>query len=421
MGYNRGMEPGSERQAKLNFLRYIGPGFLVTVGFIDPGNWAANVATGSIFGYPLLWVVTLSTLMLILLQHNAAHLGIATGLCLAEAANLHLKPRFSRGLLASAVLASIATAMAEILGLAIGLNMLFRLSLPAGALLGTALAVAMLFSNSYRRLEKWIMAFVSLIAFSFVFELLLVKVGWPAALKGLFLPAVPRHSLPLLMSVLGAVVMPHNIFLHSEVIQSRHWNLQDDRVIRRQLRFEFMDTLAAMLSGWVINAAMIIVAAAVFRSRGLVITELPQAEATLRPLLGPAAAVVFALALVFAGFSSSVTAAMAGGSIVAGMAGKPFRLTGKSTRAGVALTMGGALLAVFLLRDPFQGLIWSQILLSLQLPLTIFPLIRLTSAKKVMGPYVNSPLNRALLLTLGFIVSVLNLLLLIGVLFPGGG
>jgi len=407
------------RKAKLDFLRYIGPGFLVTVGFIDPGNWAANVAAGSLFGYPLLWVVTLSTLMLILLQHNAAHLGIATGLCLAEAASIHLKPWFSRGMLASAVMAAAATAMAEIVGLGIGLNMLFRLPLPVGAVLGAGLAVFMLFSNSYRRLEKWIVAFVSLIAFSFVFELLLVKVQWPAALKGLFVPTLPRHSLLLLMSVLGAVVMPHNIFLHSEIIQSRHWNCQDERVIRRQLRFEFIDTLAAMLSGWVINGAMVIVAAAVFHAHGLAISELPQAEATLRPLLGPAAAVVFALALVFSGFSSSITAAMAGGSIFAGIFKQPFDLTGKPSRRGVALTMGGALLAVFFLKDPFHGLIWSQALLSMQLPWTTFPLIYLTSSKRVMGPYANPPATRVMLLVLGLIVTVLNALLLIAIILPG--
>lgn len=407
------------RLAKFNFLKYIGPGFLVTVGFIDPGNWAANVAAGSVFGYSLLWVVSLSTLMLIILQHNAAHLGIATGLCLSEAASTHFKPWLSRSLLASAVLAAIATAMAEILGLAIGLQMLFHLPLPLGATLGMALALAMLFSNSYRRLEKWIMAFVSLIAFSFIFELLLVKVQWPVALSALLLPAVPRHSLPLLMSVLGAVVMPHNIFLHSEVIQSRQWNLQEDRVIKKQLRFEFMDTLAAMLSGWVINSAMIIVAAAVFHAQGLAVNALPQAEATLRPLLGPAAAIVFALALVFSGFSSSVTAAMAGGSIYAGIFKKSFSLTGGHSRRGVALTMGGALLAVFFLKDPFQGMIWSQIFLSVQLPWTIFPLIVLTSSRKVMGPYANAPANKALLLAISSLVTLLNVLLLAGIVFPG--
>jgi Mn2+/Fe2+ NRAMP family transporter len=182
-GYNKCVKVNFIPGQKKNFLKYIGPGFLVTVGFIDPGNWAANVATGSSFGYSLLWVVSLSTLMLIILQHNAAHLGIASGLCLSEAASTYFKPWLSRSLLASALIAAVATALAEILGLAIGLHMLFRLPLPAGALLGTALALFMLFSNSYRRLEKWIIAFVSLIALSFIFELLLVKVQWPVALR----------------------------------------------------------------------------------------------------------------------------------------------------------------------------------------------------------------------------------------------
>jgi manganese transport protein len=415
------VKASSVRGKKINFLKYIGPGFLVTVGFIDPGNWAANMAAGSRFGYSLLWVVTLSTIMLIILQHNAAHLGIASGLCLSEASSAHFKPWLSRGLLASALAAAVATALAEILGLAIGLQMLFRLPLPLGALLGTALGLVMLFSNNYHRLEKWIMAFVSLIALSFIFELLLVRVQWPEALRHWFVPALPRHSLPLLMSVLGAVVMPHNLFLHSEIIQSRQWNLKEDQVIKKQLRFEFMDTLAGMLAGWVINSAMIIIAAAVFFSQKLTVSELPQAQATLKPLLGPAAAAIFALALVFSGFSSAVTAAMAGGTIFSGIFRKPFAISDPQTRRGIALTMGGALLAVFFLKNPFQGLIWSQILLSLQLPWTIFPLIFLTSSKKIMGQYANSPPNKAVLLAVAVVVTALNIMLLLELIFPGAG
>jgi manganese transport protein len=414
------MRPKADRGNKANFLKYIGPGFLVTVGFIDPGNWAANMAAGSRFGYSLLWVVTLSTILLIILQHNAAHLGIASGLCISEAASTHFKPWLSRGLLASALAAAMATALAEILGLAIGLHMLFRLPLPLGALLGTGFSIFMLLSNQYRRLEKWIMAFVSLIALSFIFELLLVKVQWPEAMRHWFVPALPRHSLPLLMSVLGAVVMPHNLFLHSEIIQSRQWNLQDDRVIKKQLRFEFMDTLAGMLAGWVINSAMIIIAAAVFFSQKLTVSELPQAQATLKPLLGPAAAIIFALALVFSGFSSAVTAAMAGGSIFAGIFRKPFAISDSQTRRGIFLTMGGALLAVLFLKNPFQGLIWSQILLSLQLPWTIFPLIFLTSSKKIMGKYANGPLNKAVLLAVTVVVTAFNIMLLLELVFPAG-
>ncbi len=339
----------------LAVLKYIGPGFLVTIGFTDPGNWAANVAAGASHGYALLWMITLSTLMLILLQHIAAHLGIATGLCLSEAATAYFPGWLSRFLLSTAVLASVSTALAEILGAAIGLNMLFRLPLPLGATLAAGLAAAMLFYHTYPRLERWIIAFVSLIAISFIFEISLVHVDWPAALRGWVIPSLPPLSLPLVMSVLGAVVMPHNLFLHSEVIQSRHWNLTDEAVIRKQLKFEFADTLLAMIVGWAINSAMIIVAAAVFFRHGLPVTELPQAQATLAPLLGRAAALVFALALLFSGFSSSVTAGLAGGSIFAGMFKKPFQLKERRSRQGVLLTLGGGLLVLFFLERSISG------------------------------------------------------------------
>ncbi len=297
----------------LEILKYIGPGMLVTVGFIDPGNWAANVAAGAGFGYSLLWMVTLATLMLIVLQHNAAHLGIATGLCLSEAAVKHMRPAASRTLLGSAMIAAVATALAELLGGAIALNMLFGLPIWLGTLLTTVFVAWMLYSNAYRRLEKIIIAFVSLIGLSFIYELTLVKIHWGQAAVAWVVPSMPHGSIPIIMSVLGAVVMPHNLFLHSEIIQSRQWNLKDKDVIKHQLRFEFADTLFSMLVGWGINSAMILVAAATFFVQGTGVDQLEQAQAMLRPILGDAAAVVFALALLMAGLSSSVTAGMAGG------------------------------------------------------------------------------------------------------------
>ena len=399
------------KSGTLTLLKYLGPGFLVTVGFIDPGNWAANVAAGAGFGYRLLWMVTLSTLMLILLQHNAAHLGIATGLCLSEASSTYFPKWISRVLLSTAMAASVSTALAELLGAAIGLNMLFRLPLPLGVILSALAALYMLLLNNYRRLEKWILAFVSLIAFSFLYELSLATIHWPAALSGWVLPAFPHSSLLIIMSVLGAVVMPHNIFLHSEIIQSRQWNLKEDRVIRKQLRFEFLDTLLAMLAGWAINSAMIIMAASVFFSRHIAVTELPQAEATLRPLLGSAAAIVFALALLFSGFSSSITAGMAGGTISAGIFKKPFAVSDPHSRIGVLITLGGGALVATLLQNPFRGLIWSQIVLSMQLPFTIAPLIVLTSSKKVMGIYANKLPGWIVLWALALGVAALNVLL----------
>jgi manganese transport protein len=207
--------------------------------------------------------------MLILLQHNAAHLGIATGLCLSAAATRYLRPIPSRLALGSAVLAAISTALAEILGAAIGLRMLAPgLPLCVGALLVAGASLAMLITDSYRRLEKWIIAFVSLIGIAFLFELHLIRVPWEEVAAGWVRPALPAGSLFIVMSVLGAVVMPHNLFLHSEIIQSRRWNLGDDKTIRRQPRFEFTDTLMSMSVGWAINSALIIVAAATFFGRG---------------------------------------------------------------------------------------------------------------------------------------------------------
>ena len=262
----------------LDIFKFIGPGLLVTVGFIDPGNWASNLAAGADYGYALLWMVTLSTIMLILLQHNVAHLGIATGLCLSEATAIYLKPKYSNFLLSSAMLASISTSLAEILGGSIALNMLFGIPIRAGALLFTIFVMIMLLTNSYRLIEKWIIAFVSIIGLSFLYELSLVHVNWNSAMVGWVTPSFPKGSMIVIMSVLGAVVMPHNLFLHSEIIQSRQWNLEDDKVIKKQLRFEFLDTLFSMLIGWAINSAMILLAAATFFQTKTPVTELQQAK-----------------------------------------------------------------------------------------------------------------------------------------------
>jgi len=400
------------RVEALAFLRYIGPGLLVTVGFIDPGNWASNIAAGSSHGYTLLWMVTLSTLMLIVLQHNVAHLGIATGLCLSEAATKHLRPAASRFVLTTAMLAAVSTALAEVLGAALGLSLLFPgLPYRAAAVLVLGAVGALLFTSSYPRLEKWIIAFVSLIGLSFLFELTLVKVPWGEAAAAWIVPRLPAGSLPIVMSVLGAVVMPHNIFLHSEVIQSRQWHIEDEPVIRRQLKYEFADTLFSMTVGWGINSAMIIVAAATFFGRAPV-TEIGQAQRLLGPLLGPAAAAVFAVALLLSGLSSSITAGMAGGSIFAGLFGEAFDIKDLHSRMGAAGTLVAATAIIFLIGDPFRGLVVSQMLLSMQLPITIVTQIRLTSSPKVMGTYANGPALKALLWTVAAVVIALNALLL---------
>lgn len=394
------------------FLRYIGPGILVTVGFIDPGNWASNIAAGSTFGYKLLWIVTLSTIMLIILQHNAAHLGIATGLCISEAISEYIKPTLGKIITFTAILAAISTAMAEILGASIALEMLFRIPIKIGAIISSVVILFMLFSNSYKKIEKVIIGFVSLVGLAFIFEVALVNVEWGEAITSFVVPSFPRGSVIIIMSVLGAVVMPHNLFLHSEVIQSRKWNLEDKTIIERQLKYEFLDTILSMIIGFVINSAMIIVAVTFYKNN-VVVTELGQAQEMLRPILGNGAAMVFGLALLFAGIASTITAGMAGGSIFAGLFGEPYDINRKNTRIGVLITILVALAIIFFISDPFKGLVYSQMLLSIQLPITIFTQIYLTSSKKVMGEYKNTIVENIILLVVGGIVTILNIILLI--------
>lgn len=399
----------------LDIFKWIGPGLLVTVGFIDPGNWASNMAAGSTFGYTLLWVVTLSTIMLIVLQHNVAHLGIVTGECLAESCSHHLRPWVARLVLGSALLATVATMMAEVLGGAIALNMLFGIPEKIGSVLTAAAALALLLTNSYGKVERIIIGFVSLIGLAFLVEIATVRVDWPAAAVGWVVPAMPAGSSTIIVSVLGAVVMPHNLFLHSEVIQSQHYEGQGEEVVRERLDHEFVDTLFSMIVGWAINSAMVILAASTFFSQGIVIDDLSLAAATLEPLLGPAARVIFALALLFAGLSSSVTAGMAAGTISSGIANEPYDIHDRHSSLGVMGTFVLAVVVIFFVTDPFQGLVWSQALLSLQLPITIFTQIWLTSSSKVMGAYANGPWLRVLLVGIGAVVTVLNVILLTGV------
>ena len=340
-------------------LKYLGPGILVTVGFIDPGNWAAHLAAGAEYGYSLLWMISLSTLMLIVLQHNAAHLGIVTGECLAEAITKFLPRPVALPVLFSALGASAMTSLAEILGGGIALHLLFGLPVPVGSTLVAAFTSLMVLTNSYAKIERWIIGFVSIIGFSFLYELTLVSANWTAAATGWVMPAFPEGSMLVIMSVLGAVVMPHNLFLHSEIIQSRQWNLEGEAVVERRLKYEFLDTLLSMGIGWMINSAMVLVAAAVFFTNAVNVEDIQQAQVMLEPLLGKGAALIFAFALLFSGIASTTTAGMAGGSIYAGIFGEAYDIKDYHSWHGVAITYLVAWLLILVITDPFQGLIYS--------------------------------------------------------------
>ena len=212
----------------------------------------------------------------------------------------------------------------------------------------------------------------------------------------------------IIMSVLGAVVMPHNLFLHSEVIQSHEYNKKDDASIKKVLKYELFDTLFSMIVGWAINSAMILLAAATFFKSGIQVEELQQAKSLLEPLLGSNAAIVFALALLMAGISSTITSGMAAGSIFAGIFGESYHIKDSHSQVGVGI----ALLLIFFIGDPFKGLIISQMVLSIQLPFTVFLQVGLTSSRKVMGDYVNSRWSTFVLYSIAIIVSVLNIMLL---------
>ena len=402
----------------LDILKFIGPGLLVTMGFIDPGNWATNIAAGSTFGYSLLWIITLGTIILIVLQHNVAHLGIVTGLCLSEAITKYTRPAVSRTVLGSAMLASVSTSLAELLGAAIALEMLFHIPIVIGAVLSAILVIILLFTNSYKKTERWIIGFVSFIGLAFIYELSLVNVEWAQVAKNSIVPSFPEGSLLIVLSVLGAVVMPHNLFLHSEVIQSRQLQKKDDNSIRKLLKFEFVDTLFSMIVGWVINCAMLIIAAAIFFKAGKPVEELQDAYQLLKPLLGDNASIVFAMALLMAGIASSVTSGMAGGSIFAGIFSEPYDIKDSHSRWGVLLSIIGALIVILFISNPFQGLIISQMLLSLQLPMTILGQVYLTSSKQVMGKYANSKRSSILIIIMAIAVIGMNFALLLSLLFP---
>ncbi len=367
-------------------LSFLGPGFLVTVGFIDPGNWATNIEGGSRFGYTLLWVITLSTLVLLVVQNMAAKLGIATGKSLA----VNIRDEFPKPLAAllglTVVLACVATDVAELLGGAIGFQLLFGFPLWAGALITVFLEVFLIVGQRYHRLERVIIAFLGIIALCYVAEIIIVRPAFDQVFLAMFTPKLDRTNIYVAMAILGAVVMPHNIFLHSNVIHSRDWGI-DDRKKRSLLKYEKLDTLTALTLGWVVNSAMIVVAAKVFHEHGVPVDSIEYASRTLTPLAGPLAALLFAVALVFSGVGSSVTSSMAEVNVITGFLGKPEDPRTLLYRVSTFVTAIPSFVIILLGVDTYKILIFSQVVLGVQLPFTLIPLLLLCRKKSVMGVF----------------------------------
>lgn len=399
-------------------LRFLGPGFIVTVGFIDPGNWATNIEGGSRFGYDLLWIITLSTLMLIVIQHMAAKLGIATGKSLA----VNIRENFPRPVVTllgvTIVLACVATDAAELIGGAIGFRLLLGVPLWFGALITVCLEVFLIISQRYHRLETIIMGFLGIIGLCYLIELVIVGPDWSRIAPALVVPKVDHASIYVAMAILGAVVMPHNVFLHSNVIHSRKWGAtMAERA--ELLKFERIDTIVAMVMGWAVNLSMIIVAAAVFATNHVVVDSIEQAAATLKPLAGPLAGLLFAIALVFAGVGSSVTSSMAEVNVITGFLGRPEDQRTLLYRVSVFITAIPSFLIILLGMDTFRVLLLSQVVLSIQLPFTLIPLLILCRRRQVMGIFRSGPGEFIAAVLIAAVVIVLNLYLLMSTLKGG--
>ena len=392
-------------------LRFLGPGFIVTVGFIDPGNWATNIEGGSRYGYQLLWVITLSTFMLIIIQHMAAKLGIATGKSLAVNIRENFSSPMSFYLGLTIVLACVATDVAELIGGAIGFNLLFNFPLWLGALITVLLETFLIISQRYHRLETIIIGFLAIIGVCYLIEILIVKPDWAIVAPSIIIPKVDRGSIYIAMGILGAVVMPHNIFLHSNVIHSRKWGISENEKMTL-IKYEKIDTLSAMLMGWAVNSAMIIVAGAVFFNNNVSVDSIEQASATLKPLAGPLAGLLFAIALVFAGVGSSITSSMAEVNVITGFLGKPEDPRTLLYKLSVFITAIPSFLIILFSIDTFRILIFSQVVLSVQLPFTLIPLLMLCRNQKLMGAFRSNNKEFITAVIISAIVILLNMYLL---------
>jgi manganese transport protein len=390
-------------------LPFLGPAFIASVAYVDPGNFATNIASGAQFGYLLLWVVVASNLMAMLIQTLSAKLGIATGRNLAEVC----RDQFSRPVVLClwlvSELAAMATDVAEVLGAALGIHLLFGVPLlPAGLLAGVAtFALLALQRRGFRSLEFVITLMVGVIAACYVLETVLDTPNPDEVIRHALVPELRgTSSLLLAVGILGATVMPHVVFLHSHLTQDRIPRL-DPSHARRVFHFAAIDVVIAMSLAGLINAAMLIMAAATFNTNGYAdIASIEDAHATLTPLLGPASGVVFAISLLVSGLSASTVGTMAGQVVMQGYLrrGMPLWL-----RRAITLLPAYIVIAVGL--DPTTTLVISQVILSFCLPAALIPLVLFTRRRDLMGVLTNRPSTTALASVVAALIVALNALL----------
>ncbi len=399
-------------------LPFLGPAFVASVAYVDPGNFATNIQAGAEFGYTLLWVIVASNLMAMLIQTLSAKLGIATGRNLAEVCRERYPRPVVWGMWVVSELVAMATDLAEFLGAAIGFNLLFGIPLLPAALL-TAVATFLILGlqrYGYRPLEAVITVMVGVIALCYLVETVLEWPDWGSILVGAVTPRLQgTESVLLAVGVLGATVMPHVIFLHSSLTQSRILAPTDEQK-RRLFRFQLIDVTVAMGLAGLINGAMMVMAAATFHQAGLTaIASIEEAYRTLTPLLGPLASFVFAISLLAAGLSSSTVGTLAGQVIMQGFLHWHVPIWVRRIA-----TMAPAIVVIALGLDPTRSLVISQVVLSFGIPFALIPLVQFTRTPELMGVLVNRRITTALAVLVSVSIVALNLLLLYQV-FTGGG
>ena len=401
-------------------VAFAGPGYLVAVGYMDPGNWATDLAGGSRFGYTLLSVILLSNLMAVLLQGLASKLGIVTGRDLAQACRDHYSPPVAFGLWVLCEIAIAACDLAEVIGTAIALNLLFGITLPVGIAITAVdvLIVLYLQNKGFRMLEALVIALIAVVGGCFLFELFIAKPDMGAVARG-FIPTTQIFTNPemlyIAIGILGATVMPHNLYLHSSIVQTRKYE-ETAEGKREAVRFAFLDSTIALSFALFINAAILIVAAATFHTSGNTdVAEIQDAHKLLTPLLGVAgASAVFALALLASGQNSTLTGTLAGQIVMEGFLNLRIRpwLRRLITRA-IAIVPAAFVAVLYGESGTAKLLIFSQVILSLQLSFAVFPLVRFTSDRAKMGEFVNSVGLRMAAYAVAGVIATLNIWLLV--------
>lgn len=394
-------------------LKALGPGFLISVGYMDPGNWGTNLAAGAGFGYQLLWVILASNIIAIFLQIASSKLGIATGKDLAQLVREYFPQPVVRVFAVTAVLAIVATDLAEILGGALGFQILFGIPMVVGAVL-TAIVVMALLGLSrwgFRKIEYVIIGFVSIIGLAYVYETALLHPNWGSIGFHAVVPQLSAGSIMVAVGILGATVMPHNVFLHSYLSHQRLSGPEALLTERRQvLRLAKIDTIAALNVAFFVNAAMLVVAGAVFyqhiNANNL---DLVTAYVSLIPALGTFAAIAFGIGLLASGLSSSMTGTLAGQVVLQGFFNRSMPVWIWRT-----ITLIPALIVAALGIPAVQVLVISQVMLSLQLPFTIVAVIALSSRRDLLGEFTNPRYLTIIHILIALLVTALNVWLIIG-------